>query len=124
MSCKRPTGVSKSPEGSRSIIAEMRSRVVIETLTLASDGMGGSTSTWSTYATIWARLEPRLGRERYFGQRIEDNITHILTSRYVSGITTTMRVSFDSRIFQIKSVTSPYEAKEYLVIQTEEKVGT
>lgn len=126
MTCKtgRPTGVSRSQPGDCSILNELRHQIVIQTLSLSSDGMGGSSESWSTFATMWARIEPRLGNERYFGQRLEENITHIITMRYLTGITATMRVSFDSRYFQIKSAISPYENKEYTVLLCMEGTGT
>lgn len=123
-SCRRPTGVSKSPMGDCSILSELRHKAIIQTLALTADGMGGGSEAWTTFATIWCRIEPRLGNERYFGQRLEENITHVITARYLAGATATMRVSFDSRLFQIKSIISPYENKEYSVFLCVEGVGT
>jgi SPP1 family predicted phage head-tail adaptor len=122
--CRRPSGVSKSPRGDASIVGEFRRKILIQSLTRTSDSMGGASVAWTTFATAWARIEPRLGNERYFGQRLEENITHIITMRFVTGVTAAMRVSYGSRVFEIKSKVSPFEENQYLVLLCQEGVGT
>lgn len=111
MSCKGP----KYP-----ISGELRHRIVIQTLTQSSDSIGGYTTSWSTFATVWASLEPRLGNELFRGERLEDHITHICKIRYYAGVLPKMRISFDSRTFQIKSVIREGEIKEWMTLLLEE----
>lgn len=123
-SCGRPTGVRRPSSGDRLGPGDLRNKIVVESFTNTPDGEGGFTEAWATNSTLWAMIQPRLGNERFFGQRIEENITHIITTRYVSGLDTSMRISFDSRYFQIKSIISPMENKEYLMFLCVEGEGT
>jgi SPP1 family predicted phage head-tail adaptor len=122
--CRRPSGVSKTPQGDPSIAGELNKKIVIQVLTRTSDLMGGASVSWSTHATVFARIEPRIGNERYFGQRLEENITHIITTRYISTVTAAMQILYDNRTFQIHSRISPMENKQYTVFFCTEGTGT
>lgn len=105
-------------------IGELRHRITFQSLSLTGDGQGGSLTSWTNFKTVWAKLKPISGRERNFAQRIEDVYTHEITIRKLDGITTTMRISFQNRIFQVKSIQPIDEERFWMKILTEEKVGT
>lgn len=105
-------------------ISELRHRITIQTLALTSDGQGGFTEAWTDVATVWAQVKPVNANERLFAQKLEPLVTHLITIRYRSDITSTMRVSFDSRTFQIKAPYSPDERNAYLVFQAVEDSQT
>lgn len=105
-------------------IGELRHRITFQSLSLTSDGQGGSSTSWTNFKTVWARIKPISGRERNFAQRIEDVYTHEITIRKCDGLTTTMRISYQNRIFQVKSIQKDTEENFWMKILTEEKVGT
>lgn len=105
-------------------IAELRHRITIQSITEVSDGQGGKTENWSTVATVWARIEPVSSRERLYSDKLEYQRTHKIAIRYRSDITNDMRILFNGRYFQIKSVYSPDEREAYTFIDAEENQGT
>ena len=42
---------------------QLRHRVTIQQATETTDGFGGVTQAWATFATVWAAVEPLTGRE-------------------------------------------------------------
>lgn len=105
-------------------VAELRHRITIQQKSKTSDGQGGFSYSWSTLATVWAKVSPVSTRERLYGQQIEYQRTHQIWLRYRSDITQEMQVTFDGRTFQIKGVFSPDERKIYTVLDAEENQGT
>lgn len=105
-------------------IAELRHRIAIQSITEVSDGQGGKTESWSTVATVWARIEPVSSRERLYSDKLEYQRTHKIAIRYRSDITNDMRILFNGRYFQIKAVYSPDEREAYTFIDAEENQGT
>lgn len=81
------------------------------------------TTSWSTYAQPYARVTPIGGRERREADRPMADVSHEIECRYVSGVTTKMRVNWDSRIFNILSTINPDERKINLILQCREVVA-
>lgn len=105
-------------------IGELRHRVTVQSLSNASDSQGGVATTWSDLVTIWGLLEPTKSYEKFFADRIDFRRTHTCIIRHRTDITTAMRLSFDSRLFQIKGIRRPDERKFFLLLDLEENVAT
>ena len=101
-------------------IGAMRHRITIETPTRVSDGMGGATITWATHATAWSKVEPMSANQVFWARHLEHRVTHKITLRYVAGITSDMRVSFESRIFHIKGIRDLEERNRFIELTCEE----
>lgn len=82
----------------------LRHVITIQEKTLTSDGMGGNTEAWATFAIVRAAIWPVSAKERVSNQQLEHEITHKIRVRYFSGVTAAMRVVFDSRTFEILSI--------------------
>ena len=76
--------------------------------------------TWSTYATVQASIEPISGREYFAAQSTQADVTHRIRIRYFSGIVPKMRVSYNSRIFDILSVINVGERNRELQLMCRE----
>ena len=76
--------------------------------------------TWSTYATVQASIEPISGREYFAAQSTQADVTHRIRIRYLSGIVPKMRVSYNSRIFDILSVINVGERNRELQLMCRE----
>lgn len=109
----------KKPE-----IGGLRHRVIIQNFTTASDSQGGTAQTWADLATVWALLEPVKAFEKMFGSRLQYVRTHTCIIRHRTGVDTTMRISFDSRTFQVKGIRDPDEKNFFLILDLEENVAT
>jgi len=101
-------------------IGELRHRIVLQTLSNATDAQGGAVTTWSDTVTIWGKVEPAKSYERFFANRLEYQRSHVCYIRHREDVTTSMRISFDSRLFQIKGVRRPDERKFFLILDLEE----
>jgi SPP1 family predicted phage head-tail adaptor len=104
--------------------SDLRHRIVIQTLTLTPNDSGGQAESWSTFATVWAKITPKSVKEINFAQRIEPRVDHEIVIRYIASLDAKMRISFDSRIFEIKSIIIVDEVKEWIKILATERSGT
>jgi SPP1 family predicted phage head-tail adaptor len=102
--------------------ARMKFRVEIQSLSQATDNQGGFTDSWTTDATVWAEIEPLKGWERFQAQQTQTPLTHKVTMRYRSGVTTAKRLLYGSRVFEIKEVINVNEDSAFLVLRCLEQV--
>jgi SPP1 family predicted phage head-tail adaptor len=85
-------------------------------------GDGSFVTAWETFATVWASIEPLIGRE-YFGQQREQaTVSHKIRMRHQPGITHKMRVTWGTRLFEIESVLNVGERDRELLLMVSESV--
>ena len=101
----------------------MRQRITLQTVTENRGVDGSITSSWADTATVWAVAEPLEGREYWAAQQVNAERTTKFRIRYRSGVVPKMRVSYDSRTFDIVSVVNVEERDRELVLMCEEVVG-
>lgn len=99
---------------------EMRHRITIQQRSLASDGIGGSTETWSTLATVWSKIEPMSAGQVAWASSLEHRVTHKITIRYRSDLTSDMRIQYGGRIFHVKGYRNLEERNLWTEINAEE----
>lgn len=104
-------------------IGAMRQRVSVETNTPTADDSGDLVASWAEYVAGWARVATQGAREFVSGQRVQAEETHLFVMRYRDGVTPKMRVSWDSRYFDIQAVTNPDQRKRYMHLLTREVVS-
>lgn len=96
--------------------------IIIQTPTRTSDEFGGGTVTWATFSTVWSHINPKNAREDFHSKHLEHRVTHEITIRYLSGVLSNMRISYGSRIFQIKGIMNVEEKNQFLILKCEEGV--
>ena len=106
--------------GSRIRANELRRRVTIQTPTETVGTRGGHASSWATFKTRWAAVRPAPGGEAFEDERPRAKQKVVFEIRYVAGITNKMRVSWDSRLFDIQSIENVDERNKKLLLTTEE----
>ena len=79
--------------------------------------------TWSTYATAWAGVEPVRGYNEVDQgtKKTQADTTHILTFRYIRGITPAMRFLLEGRIFIFRVILNTDERDRTLEIEAREE---
>lgn len=77
---------------------------------------------WEDYANLRANIEPIGGREYFNAGAAHADITHRIRVRYLTGITTSMRIMHGSREFDIQAVIDPGERHRELEIMAVERV--
>ena len=105
------------------MIGKLKHRITIEQPSRTADTYGGYTETWTTLVTVWAKIEPTKGLDRFFAHKVEHITTHKITIRERDDITSKMRISFDQRYFYIKGIKRIDEANRWIELHCEEGVG-
>jgi len=115
------------PQKHDPLASRLRHRITIQEENSAADTGGGSVLAWEDVANIWAEIRPIQNRsassERVQGGKIEARGFFLITIRYLDGVTPAMRISFGTRIFNIRSVINLEERGEVMEILAEEGVG-
>ena len=83
---------------------ELRHRIELLASTSTPDGMGGSTSGWSIFATVWSKIVPLRGRAFMEAKAAQSEVSHRIEMRFMDGITAAMKVRYEGRIFSIDAV--------------------
>lgn len=103
-------------------IGEMDKKVTIQAPTETDDGGGQYVPSWSTFATVWARIADPSPYQIVSAEKVGQRITHTITIWYLSGVTQAMRIKYGSRYLYIQTVNNVDEASEFLLITAEEKL--
>lgn len=100
----------------------MNQRIVIQSVTETRSTSGAVTETWATFATVWAAVERTTSTaentERQLIERQTIKATFDFTVRFRTDITEKMRISFDSKIYDILSI-DPEPEKQFMIIRAE-----
>ncbi len=80
--------------------------IVIQSVTEARSDLGEVTETWATFQESWADIETLSGNEGFTTDMIVYSDTKKFIIHYEEGksVTGKMRISYDSKIFDITSV--------------------
>lgn len=97
---------------------ELTEKVVIEQIdTTTTDDAGDATHTWTTYATVWAKVEDLKGGENWRAATVDPTAEVRITTHYDAGITSAMRCVIGSRELYITHVANP-EARNQATVLT------
>jgi SPP1 family predicted phage head-tail adaptor len=101
----------------------MRHRITIQQRANTPDTFGQPIESWADVATVWASVEPLQGREFFAADQVNAEVTTRIRMRWRSGITAAMRVSFDSRLYDIQSVIVSREIHDEMQLMCTEGVN-
>lgn len=102
----------------------LRHKVTIQTASEAIDSFGQAIKTWSTYAQPFASVEPLNGKEFFTANADNSEVTVRIRLRYLAGLTTKMRVLWDSRYYNIQSIIDPAERTAEMVLMCSEGLNS
>lgn len=100
---------------------KLNRRVTLQTRTSTVDDGGGHTEAWADTATLWARVSPLTGVERYAAQQVQSGLSTEVEIRHRSGVVPQQRFKFGTRLLYIQSVINRDERGESLVCICEER---
>jgi len=102
---------------------KLRYLVTIQQATEAASSFGEPIATWATYAQRWAGVEPLSGNE-FFAAGARQGRRAVRFWLRNDGLTLVpkMRVSHDSRVFDIDAVIPPEKKGGYLQLMTSEAI--
>lgn len=112
----------------KDVASRLRERVTLQSRQLTDAGDGQFNESWSDLATVWAAVEPVESRlltvETMAQEQLRSAPMYRITMRYREDVNADMRISYRGRVFNIRSVTSPQERREFLQILAEENAAT
>lgn len=88
----------------------LNKRIIIQSPPTAKDSYGAPTGDWTDYKTVWASINPIVGKEYFSAETVNNEITHKIRIRYIPGVKPSMRVKYNDRYFEI--VGPPINYKE------------
>lgn len=97
---------------------ELNKRVSVQACTQGKSASGGNTKAWAEVATVWAKVWNASGNERSatsHGGEVAEARTEF-TIRYRDGIDDTMRISYNSKYYDITHVNNLAEAGRWLIL--------
>jgi len=109
---------------SRLAAGELRQRIKIEEPTESQGNAGQVTRTWDTLSgasSLPARVEAVSGGESLRGRQVSAETRLVLTVRYRSDITTTMRVVYAGGTYGIIRASDPYGDQIELRIECKDR---
>ena len=96
-------------------------RIVIQGLSEATDDFGQRVQTFSTLATVWAKVEERNGNEKELGNQLVATRFVDFIIRYKSGLDERMRITYGGSTYLIQSIIKEDARKSFMRITTELK---
>ena len=97
-----------------------RHRLAIRAATEAADEYNQMIKTWATSSTVWGSVQPLSGQELVNAQQVHALTTHRIKIRYISTLTTEMRILFRTRVFEIVSMLDVLERQTELELLCKE----
>ena len=91
-------------------------RVTVEQLVTIGDSWGGTVEAWAPLMSVWAAVEPLVGREYLAAQAAQSEVTARVTMRYRPGITAQDRVIHNGTTYNIVSLIDVRSGHRELVL--------
>jgi SPP1 family predicted phage head-tail adaptor len=102
---------------------KLRHRIEIQRATDTQGAtFGNAKRTYTTFARVWAAVEPASGSEKFISDQMQAGVTHVVTIRHLAGVTSKMQVIHKERTLQVVSVVNVEERDRKMLLMCEEKV--
>ena len=82
----------------------LRERVTVQQATENRNRLGEAISEWSTFAEVWASVNGVTAREYLLAGQQQIELSHRVKMRYLSGLTSKMRLVWRGRTLEIISI--------------------
>jgi len=101
---------------------ELRHLITIEQPSASRSTSGEVVNTWTTFATVWAKIMPIRGREAEESRRETGKAEVRFWCRYLAGVTLGMRLVRSGRYFDITAIINIDELDKWLEISAVETI--
>lgn len=102
------------------MLGSLNQRATVRAQTLTPDGGGGYSESWDVVATVWARLEPVAGADRYTSDKLESRVRHKITLRRSNAFAAGQRVEIGARIFAVRALLDDGLQSPFITLLCEE----
>ena len=96
-------------------IGELNRKVKILAFNEERDEFGGITGTWQELDTVWAKVEQNNGNEITDNNQVKAQLNTKIIMRYLPFLTEKNRITYNSKIYEIKSV-ADVDSGHYMTI--------
>jgi SPP1 family predicted phage head-tail adaptor len=100
---------------------DMWARVTIQQPSPTANEVGEPVLTWSTFATVWADVQPLSARETDRYAEAVGFMSHKVRIRYLNGLTSAMRIVYRNRVLEIGQITEQDRLWHQEIICTEKR---
>lgn len=105
-------------------IGDLRHRITFQKHTTTINENGFEVETWEDFKTVWAAASNLHGREYYAAAAVQAENTVKFTIRYLTGLDTTMRISFRGKIYDIAAIDNIKYQNRFIEIKALEVVNS
>jgi SPP1 family predicted phage head-tail adaptor len=102
---------------------KLKHRVTIQIPGNARNSYGEITESYTTFATVWASVQPLSGREYFNSQQEHSEVSTRIRIRYLYGVVPKMRVIMGSKTYLIKDVINKDEGNVELQLMCKEVIN-
>ena len=99
---------------------KLRQRITIQQKNATISAEGEQTFNWGTFVARWADIRTISGKEYYAHDTTQAQATHRIYIRWTDNVLETMRISWNSRIFNIVHVGEDRTHERMMVLTCEE----
>lgn len=103
---------------------DFKKTFTIESATKTPDGQGGFTVSWTTFATIDGFVTPNKGKEIIKDDHIFSDYDFKFSFQHIANISNDMRVNYNSKLYNIKSINSIKDVDVWINIYAKENTAT
>jgi len=100
---------------------KMWTRVTIQQPSPTANEVGEPVLTWSTFATVWADVQPLSARETERYAEAIGFMSHKVRIRYLNGLTSAMRIVYRNRVLEIGQITEQDRLWHQEIVCTEKR---
>jgi SPP1 family predicted phage head-tail adaptor len=83
---------------------DLTERIELQSKVRTPDGVGGATTDWTTYATVWAMVRPMTGRELENAMRAEGKANYLVAIRNRTDVQETHRAKWRDRYLNLRFI--------------------
>ena len=98
----------------------MKHRITIQSFRGIRDELGQTIQEWYDFKTVWCAIKTVKGTEIFSAGTVRTENIYRFVIRYTSGITSSMRIIFEGKIFGIESVLNDDEEHRTITIIAKE----
>ena len=104
-------------------ISKLRHFIEIQHRIESKNEFGEAEYTWEEFVKTWAEIKPITSKEFFSAQGVQNETTHRVIIRYITGIKPDMRIIFENRVFEITSIRDYFERHKFLEIMCKENLN-
>ncbi|HEY4113828.1 MAG TPA: phage head closure protein [Rhizomicrobium sp.] len=101
------------------MLSKLNQRVALQSLALTPDGGGGYSATWTTFATVWASIEPLSGNDVFGPDADESRTRYRITIKRRTDVVAGQRITASGRSFAIRAALDDGPQAQFLTLMTE-----